>query len=166
MSENVNGNKDMKLDLIEIEKEYKEMIQKAEKEEKISKEEYNKLVKEAESSTEFLKLLEEIQIPDGKHVIFTDGDLQLVYENGEFFLVSAMDSTSEKKKITRKKAINLNLEYFIKYQINPIIEARRKAMRKKEKNKIRSQTIKEKDKKIGNENQKDDRTKSWNEIER
>ena len=48
---------------------------------------------------DFMKLLDSIKIPDEKHVVLTDGDVQLVYENGEFFLISTVDSTAAKSPL-------------------------------------------------------------------
>ena len=55
-------------------------------------------------------------------VIFTDGENQLVFENGEFFLVSSTDSLKTKIKKKREDARNMYIEYFIKYQLNPILK--------------------------------------------
>ena len=79
--------------------------------------------------------------------MYTDGENQLVYEDGEFFLVSTTDSKAEKKKLKRKQAIDSYVEYFIKYQINPIIAKRKQAMLKREKQiaektKVRKKSIK------------------------
>ena len=117
----------------ELDKEFVEMVNKAENAEQLSKEEIAKLLGQAKASTEFLKLIDNIKIPEEKYVVYTDGELQLIYENGEFFMVSTTDGSGEKKKITRKKAIDSYLEYFIKYQINPIIAKRKQAMLKREK---------------------------------
>jgi len=117
----------------ELDKEFVEMVNKAENAEELSKEEIAKLLEEAKSSLEFLKLIDNIKIPEDKYVVYTDGDIQLVYENGEFFLVSTVDSKAEKKKMKRKEAIDSYIEYFIKYQINPIIAKRKEAMLKREK---------------------------------
>lgn len=125
---------------IEIEKEYYEIVEKAENAKKLTKEEFDKLIKEAKESIEFLKLIDKIQIPEEKYVVYTDGDMQLVYENGEFFLVSATDSTGEKRKIKRKQAIDSYVEYFIKYQLNPIIKIRKKASLNKERQQQKTQT--------------------------
>ena len=137
---------------IEIEKEYREMIEKAENSKKLSKEEVENLLKQAKQSIEFLKLIDNIKIPDEKHVVYTDGETQLIYENGEFFLTSAVDSTAQKQKIKRKQAIDLHIEYFIKYQLNPIIKAKKQATLKKEQSKtktnarVRSKVSQDKDK--------------------
>lgn len=120
-------------ELYELDKEFVEMVNKAENAKELSKEEISELLEKAKASTEFLKLIDNIKIPEEKYVVYTDGNIQLIYENGEFFMVSTTDSNGEKKKITRKKAIDSYLEYFIKYQINPIITKRKQAMLKREK---------------------------------
>lgn len=122
---------------VEIEKEYIEMIEKAENASKMTKSEFDKFYKEAEESINFLKLIDNIKIPNEKIVIYTDGQEQVIYENGEFFVVSTFDSTSPKRKITRKDAINNYIEFFIKYQINPIIKIKKEMELNK---KIKSRT--------------------------
>ena len=124
--------KDIKEEFEQLDKEFVEMVNKAENAKELTKEEIEKLLKEAKGNLEFLKLIDNIKIPEERYVVYTDGDLQLLYENGEFFLVSTTDSKAEKKKIKRKQAIDSYLEYFIKYQINPIIEKRKHAMLKRE----------------------------------
>lgn len=138
MSENSRENQDF--EVVEIEKEYMEIIDKAQNQQKLSKEEADKLLKQAKESIEFLKLIDNIKLSDEIHVVYTDGDIQLLYENGEFFLVSTTDSNGEKKKIKRKQAIDLYIEYFIKYQLNPIIKIKKRASLNKEKQQIRKQT--------------------------
>lgn len=145
----VNGYEEVE---IEIEKEFVDLFNKANKERKLTKEELDKLYKETKESIEFLNLIDKIDLPKEKYVVFTDGEEQLVYENGEFFYVSSTDGTSKKKKIARKEAINAHLEYFIKYQINPIIRIKEELERKRgrnidkdiQKETTRVKTIKEK----------------------
>lgn len=149
----------------ELDKEFVEMVNKAENAKKLTKEEFDKLVKEAKESLNFLKLIDNIKIPEEKYVVYTDGEIQLIYEDGEFFLVSTIDSKAEKKKIKRKQAIDLYIEYFIKYQINPIITKRKEAMLKKqkqinEKAKVRTKSVKVK------ENNEVDKKKNTVKIEK
>lgn len=132
-------------ELEQIPKEFAEMIEKADSKGKLTKDEYDKLYAIAKESTEFMKLLDDIKIPEDRYVVFTDGDVQLFYEEGEFFLTSAVDSNAQKKKIKRKEAMDLNLEFFIKYQINPILEIKKNVElqnRKKVRAKSKSQLSK------------------------
>lgn len=79
------------------------------------------LEKEAEGSTEFMKAIENIQIPTDNYVVFTDGDEQLLYENGEFFIISTKDTPLRRKKKTKKEATEMYLSYFIKYELNGLL---------------------------------------------
>lgn len=82
--------------------------------------------KRIEESLNFDKTIENIDISDnGNRVIFTDGEEQLIVEDGEFFLVSSTDSLKTKKKKKREEARNMYIEYFIRYQLNPIINQRK-----------------------------------------
>ena len=81
----------------------KEILDKVSKAKELTKEEIEILQKQAKESTEFMELIEKIQLPKDNYVIFTDGEEQLVYENGEFFIVSTTDSTKAKKKKKRFK---------------------------------------------------------------
>ena len=81
--------------------------------------------KRIEESLNFEGAIEKIDISDNSNrVIFTDGEEQLVFEDGEFFLVSSTDSQKSRKKKKREEARNMYIEYFIKYQLNPIIKQR------------------------------------------
>ncbi len=81
--------------------------------------------KRIEESLNFEAAIEKIDISDNSNrVIFTDGEDQLVFEDGEFFMVSSTDSQKSRKKIKREEARNMYIEYFIKYQLNPIIKQR------------------------------------------
>lgn len=100
----------------------KEILKNTDKE--LSKEEIKKLTEEARESIDFLEKIETIELPTDKYVIFTDGDEQLFYEGGEFYVVSSIDSTVRKKKKTKKEATDMYLDYFIKYQLNPILDQR------------------------------------------
>ena len=72
--------------------------------------------KRIEESLNFKAAIEKIDISDNSNrVIFTDG---------EFFLVSSTDSQKSRKKKKREEARNMYIEYFIKYQLNPIIKQR------------------------------------------
>ena len=79
-----------------------------------------------EESLDFDKAIESVDISDNNNrVIFTDGEEQLIVEDGEFFLVSSTDSMKTKIKKKREDARNMYIEYFIRFQLNPIIKQRR-----------------------------------------
>ena len=79
------------------------------------------LEKEAQGSTEFMKALQKIEIPTENYVVFTDGDEQLLYENGEFYVISTKDTPLRRKKKTKKEATEMYLSYFIDYQLNGLL---------------------------------------------
>lgn len=107
---------------VQIDYNVKEIIDNLNKAVTFTKEDKKRI----ENSLNFDEVIENIDISDNSNrVIFTDGNEQLIYENGEFFLVSSTDSTSTKKKKKRNEARNMYIEYFIKYQLNPIIEQRK-----------------------------------------
>ncbi len=92
----------------------------------LSKEEIDEILKETKESFNFTNKIKEIDISDDSNrVIFTDGEEQLIYINGEFFIVSTTDSTKQKKKKKKQEAKDMYLEYFIKYQLNPLLEQSR-----------------------------------------
>ncbi len=91
---------------------------------KLSKKEKEALMQEAKVTIDFLNKVEEIELPKDNYVIFTEGDEQLYYENGEFYVISSTDGLKKKKKKTKKEATDMYLDYFIKYQLNPILDAR------------------------------------------
>lgn len=103
-----------------------ELISKATKEnQKLSQEELKKILQESQESVEFLKKLESIDMGnDSYRVIFTDGQEQLLFDDGEFFSINTTDSTKPKTKMTKKDARDKYIEYFIKYVLNPLIKQR------------------------------------------
>ena len=105
---------------------------------KLSEKEKKELMEEANVSLKFLDKINEVELPKDNYVIFTDGKEQLVYENGEFYIVSSTNSLKQKKKKTKKEATDMYLDYFIKYQINPILDQR------KAKEKVRAEQTKTK----------------------
>ena len=115
---NTENNEDIKKN--QIEENLKEILNNIKKQSKISDEELKKLEDEAKKSLDFLRLIDKIEIPKDKYVVFTDGQEQLYYENGEFFIISTTDSTKEKRKKKKKEASELYVEYFIKYILNKI----------------------------------------------
>lgn len=98
----------------------KEILDKIEKNKELSKEQIAILQNEAKNSLDFMKLVENIELPKDNYVIFTDGEEQLVYEKGEFFIVSTTDSTKAKTKKKRLEAKDMYIEYFIRYTLNKI----------------------------------------------
>lgn len=77
-----------------------------------------------------------------KRVIYVDGHEQLVYDDGEFFMEDTIDSKKEVNKLTKKKAMELYVEFFVRYTLNPLIEKRKLTAKTKEV--IRVNNIKEK----------------------
>lgn len=123
----------------------------------LSEKEKKELMEEANVSLKFLDKINEIELPKDNYVIFTDGKEQLIYENGEFFVVSSTSTLKQRKKKTKKEATDMYLDYFIKYQLNPILDSRKekqKAIEEKAKTKANKtkqiQKIAE-DKKIKND---------------
>lgn len=142
-----------------LDKEFLEIIQKASVEETLSDEELKKIKEEAKQSIEFLKLIDKINFPSDKYVVYNDGDEQLIYENGEFFIQSATDSSKPKVKKKRLEAKDMYIEYFIKYIINPIIERKKLIQMKNElspKNELKKDISKneQKDKDIAKKQEK------------
>lgn len=107
-----------------IDDNLKDIIKKIQKGNKISKEEIEKLKKDALDSVNFVDKIEQISLDFDKYVVFTDGNEQLIYENGEFYVVSTTDINQKKEKKKKEEAKNMYLEYFIRYVLNPIIKQR------------------------------------------
>ena len=106
---------------VEIDYNVKEIIDNLDKSRILTPEDKRRI----EESLDFDSAVENIDISDNDNrVIFTDGENQLVFENGEFFLVSSTDSLKTKRKKKREDARNMYIEYFIKYQLNPILKQR------------------------------------------
>ncbi len=91
---------------------------------KLSKKEKDALMQEAKVTIDFLTKIDEVELPKDNYVIFTDGNEQLYYENGEFYIISTTDGLKKRLKKSKKEATDLYLDYFIKYQLNPILDAR------------------------------------------
>lgn len=142
-----NQNEDTQRSLLEKDDNLKEIMKKAKNQKTVTDEERKKLIEQADISQNFLKLIDTIELPKDKYVIFTDDVEQLVYENGEFFIVSTTDSTKTKKKKKRSEATDMYVEYFIKYQLDPIIKQNKlkekvKEMVQNEPEKIKSSPVK------------------------
>lgn len=104
---------------VEIDYNVKEIIDNLDKSKILTPEDKKRI----EESLDFDSAVENIDISNNDNrVIFTDGENQLVFENGEFFLVSSTDSLKTKIKKKREDARNMYIEYFIKYQLNPILK--------------------------------------------
>ncbi|MDD3304380.1 MAG: hypothetical protein PHP54_05620 [Clostridia bacterium] len=116
-SEERNASQELKID-----DNLKEIMNKANKNRELTKDEIRKLEAEVKESLNFLEKIKEIKIPKDKYVVFTDGAQQLVYDNGEFFLEDTADSTKTKKKKKRSEAREMYIEYFIKNVLNKIAQ--------------------------------------------
>ena len=91
--------------------------------EKLSAKQKEALKEEASVTVDFLNKIDEIELPKDNYIVFTDGKEQLLYENGDFYVVSTTDSLKKKKKKTKKEATDMYLDFFIKYQLNPILDS-------------------------------------------
>lgn len=100
--------------------------------EKLSAKQKEALREEASVTVDFLNKIDEIELPKDNYIVFTDGKEQLLYENGEFYVVSTTDSLKKKKKKTKKEATDMYLDFFIKYQLNPILDSKNMSKEKSE----------------------------------
>lgn len=100
--------------------------------EKLSAKQKEALREEASVTVDFLNKIDEIELPKDNYIVFTDGKEQLLYENGEFYVVSTTDSLKKKKKKTKKEATDMYLDFFIKYQLNPILDSKNMSKDKSE----------------------------------
>lgn len=106
-----------------IDENLKDIMKRAEKSKKLSAAEIEQLKKELQDSQDFLKLIDQIDTEaEYDRVIFTDGNEELIYIDGEFFVVDTIDSTKPKQKKKKSEARDMYLEYFIRYTLNPLIE--------------------------------------------
>ena len=83
VSECVNEKEEKKV----IAPNLKEILDKIDKNKDLTSQQISLLKEEAKNSLEFMKLIESIELPKNNYVIFTDGEIQLIYENGEFMIV-------------------------------------------------------------------------------
>ena len=118
MSEEDLKNNNKNIEKQTLDENLVEIMNRIKKERKLTNEEIARLENDAKQSLNFLKLIDEIKLPTDKYVVFTDGEEQLLYENGEFFVISSTDSTKLKKKKKRSEATNMYIEYFIRYVLN------------------------------------------------
>lgn len=100
--------------------------------EKLSAKQKEALREEASVTVDFLNKIDEIELPKYNYIVFTDGKEQLLYENGDFYVVSTTDSLKKKKKKTKKEATDMYLDFFIKYQLNPILDSKNMSKDKSE----------------------------------
>lgn len=106
-----------------LEESFRKEVLKA-MDEKLSEKQKKELMEEAKVTLDFLEKIDEVELPNDNYVIFTDGKDQLLYENGEFYVISTTDSLRKKEKKTKKQATDMYLDFFIKYQLNPILDLR------------------------------------------
>lgn len=111
----------MKEEMESLEEVFRKEVLKS-MEDKISEKEKKALIEEAKTTLDFLEKIDEVELPSENYVVFTDGKEQLLYENGEFFVISTTDSLRQKVKKTKKQATDMYLDFFIKYQLNPILD--------------------------------------------
>lgn len=100
--------------------------------EKLSAKQKEALREEASVTVDFLNKIDEIELPKDNYIVFTDGKEQLLYENGDLYVVSTTDSLKKKKKKTKKEATDMYLDFFIKYQLNPILDSKNMSKDKSE----------------------------------
>lgn len=117
-----------------LEESFRKEVLKA-MDDKLSEKQKKELMEEAETTLKFLDKIEEVELPSDNYVIFTDGKEQLFYENGEFYIISTTDSLRQRKKKTKKEATDLYLDFFIKYQLNPILDRKAALKERNEKSK-------------------------------
>lgn len=131
----------------------KEILTHMKKQPQLSEEDIKKHMNEIQKENiDFLGKIDNIEEYNGeKRIVFTDGNEQLLYEKGEFFIISTIDSKKEKNKITKIKAKEMFLEYFITYILNPTINKENgeiKTIEIKKIEKVETKTPKSKEKKI------------------
>ena len=157
----------------EIYNEIANALEKEAKKKQLTKDQINSLMQEALESTKFQETIDMINLKTtGKRVIFVDGKGCLVYDEGVFYVEDSMDSKKGKRKLTKKQATELYVEYFFRYILNPAIEQKKlhqqvKMVADKAKNKEKSVKKEEKKnvkkmeelKKVEHENDIESKTK-------
>ena len=94
----VNGDKKIESEIEEVMKKAIKSFKKEYKNEKTNKIDKTKLMFEIKEHIDFLSKLDEIDTLAEKHrIIFTDGKEQLLYSDGEFFLIDTLSSEKKKK---------------------------------------------------------------------
>ena len=128
-------------DEVKIDSNLKEIMKKATSSPALNEAEKKRLIEEINNNFNFDKLIQDLKsqysLNMDKYVIFTNGKEQLYYENGEFFIISTIDSKKKRKKIKREEARNLYNEFYIMTVLNPLLK------QKQEKGKITKEQVKE-----------------------
>lgn len=90
---------------------------------KFTKQEIENIKKEKENnSLNFLKLIDEIDITADKYkVILTLGENELIYDDGEFYISETLNE-NKRRKIARKYAQQMYVDYMMRYHINSDIQ--------------------------------------------
>lgn len=103
-----------------------------------------------EEKLNFVEQIKDVELPSDEYVIFTDGKEQLMYDGKEFYIISTVDSRKKKKKINKKDATDLYVDYFIKYQLNPILDYKKELEGKNvdSKEQVKEVLSKEKEEKV------------------
>lgn len=105
-----------------IDENLKEILDNLNKSKQLSKEQIQGMIYDIKERFDFEGKIDGIDLSADKYVIFVDGNTQLVYENGEFFLEDVIDKKKRRIKKKKSEARDLYIEYFIKYQLNPILK--------------------------------------------
>lgn len=125
---------------VQIDSNLKEIMKKESLLSNLSETEKKKLIEEINNNFNFDKLLQDLMneynLKMDKYVVFTNGKEQLYYENGEFFIISTIDSKKAKRKVKREEARNLYNEFYIMTVLNPLLK------QKQENGKITSSQVK------------------------
>ena len=109
-----------------LDKEIIEIIEKSEKTSKISEEKIKELKSKLSEITNYQAELNKIDISHSNKIVhYTDGNRQLMSDNGEFFEVSTTDATQTPIKKTRKEATDMYIEYTINNILNPLIKRKK-----------------------------------------
>ena len=133
--------------MIDLEEVFRKEVLKS-MDDKISEKEKKALIEEAKTTLDFLDKIDEVELPSENYVIFTDGKEQLLYENGEFYVISTTDSLRQKVKKTKKQATDMYLDFFIKYQLNPILDLKSENKEKEINKTVKEKNVKQVEEKI------------------
>lgn len=108
----------------------------------------------------FLEKIEDISIKTSSQrvILAVDGE-DLIYDNGEYYIFDSVTKT-KKRKITKKEARDLYIEYFIRYQLNPILE------NKKMKQMVKNISLKTREENLKVKQEEKDKKKKKQEIQK